>query len=121
MDSYPTRSNTRHIKKTFPIIHKSIDGSNNNRGWVCSDFLKMHTLSLGPTWPNIFPIVHVSDKFSNREQYETDRNDENAMCDYLSEYLRMCFRLYEDSARPFLNFLRTFANEVRQMRINKTK
>ena len=43
-----------------------------------------------------FPIVHDSDKFSNREQSETNQNDENAMCDYLSEYLRMCFRLYED-------------------------
>ena len=50
-----------------------------------------------------FRIVHERDKFSNREQSETNRNDENATCDYLSEYLRMCFRLYEDSSRPFLN------------------
>ena len=65
-------------------------------------------LSRGPTWPNIFPIFHDRDKFSNREQSETNRNDENAMCDYFSEYLRMFFRLYEDSSRPFLNILRTF-------------
>ena len=43
------------------------------------------------------PIGHDRDKFSNRKQSETNRNDENATCDYLSEYLRMCFRLYEDS------------------------
>ena len=62
-------------------------------------------LSPGPTWPNIFPIVHDRDKFSNREQSETNRNDENAMCDFLSQYLRMCFRLYEDSSRLFVNIL----------------
>ena len=45
---------------------------------------------------------------SHLGQSETNRNDGNAMCDYLSEYLRMCFRLYEDSSRPFLNILRTF-------------
>ena len=50
----------------------------------------------------IFPIVHDRDKFSDREQSETNQNDENAMCYYLSEYLRMCFQLYEDSSRPFL-------------------
>ena len=33
-----------------------------------------------------FPIVHDRDKFSNREQSETNGNDENAMCDYSSEY-----------------------------------
>ena len=44
-----------------------------------------------------FPIVHDRDKFSNREQSETDRNDDNPMCDCLSEYLRLCFRLYGDS------------------------
>ena len=38
-----------------------------------------------------FPIVDGRDEFSNREQSETNRNDENAMCDYLSDYLRMCF------------------------------
>ena len=54
-----------------------------------------------------FPIVHDRDKFSNREQSETNWNNENAMCDYLSEYLRMRFRLYDDSLRPFLNILRT--------------
>ena len=54
------------------------------------------------------PIVHDSDKYSNREQPETNRNDENAMCDYLSEYLRMCFRLYEYFLRLFLDILRTF-------------
>ena len=42
------------------------------------------------------PIVHDRDKFSNREQSEINRNDESAMCDYLSEYQRMCFQLYED-------------------------
>ena len=44
-----------------------------------------------------FPIAHDRDKFRNLKQSETNRNDENAMCDYLSEYLRMCFRLYGDS------------------------
>ena len=59
--------------------------------------------------PNIFAIVHDydRDRFSDREQSETNRNDENAMCDFLSEYLRMCFRFYEDTSRPFLNILRT--------------
>ena len=33
-----------------------------------------------------FPIVYNKDKFSNREQSGTNRNDENAMCDYLPEY-----------------------------------
>ena len=28
------------------------------------------TLKPGPTWPNIFPIVHDRDKFSSREQSE---------------------------------------------------
>ena len=32
------------------------------------------------------PIVIDRDKFSNREQSENNRNDGNAMCDYLSEY-----------------------------------
>ena len=45
-----------------------------------------------------FQIVHDRDTFSNREQSETNRNDDNSMCDYLSEYLRMCFRIYEDSS-----------------------
>ena len=38
-----------------------------------------------------FSIVYDQGKFSNREQSETNRNDENAMCEYFSEYLRMCF------------------------------
>ena len=54
-----------------------------------------------------FLVVRDRDKFSNREHSETNRNNENVMCDYLSEYLRMCFRLYKDSSRPFLNILRT--------------
>ena len=67
------------------------------------------TSSPGPTSPNIFfPIVHDRDKFSNREQSETNRNDEIATYDYLSEYIRMCFQLHKDSSRPFLNILRTF-------------
>ena len=44
----------------------------------------------------LFPIVHDRDKFNNHEQSETNRNDDNAMCDYISECLRMYFRLYED-------------------------
>ena len=64
-----------------------------------------------PLGPIFSPIVHNRDKFSNREQSETNRNDENAMCDYLSEYLRMCFRLYEGSSRPFLTINGHFANE----------
>ena len=47
--------------------------------------------SPGPTWPIFFSIVHERDKFSNRKQSETNRNDGNAMCDYLSESLRICF------------------------------
>ena len=54
-----------------------------------------------------FPIVHDRDKFSNCEQSKSNRNDENAMCDYLSEYVRVCFRLYKDSSPQFLNILRT--------------
>ena len=54
------------------------------------------------------PIVHDRDKFSNRKQSETNRIDENAMCDYISEYLRMSFCLYEDSSRPFLDIVQTF-------------
>ena len=46
-----------------------------------------------------FPIVHDRDKFNNREQSETNRNYENAICDYLSDHLRMCSRLYEDHDR----------------------
>ena len=42
-------------------------------------------VSPGLTWMNVFPIVHDRDKFSNREQSETNRNDENAMCDYFSK------------------------------------
>ena len=60
------------------------------------------------TWPNIFPIVNDTDKFSNHEQSETNWNDGNALCDFLSELLRMFYRLFEDSSRPFLNTLRTF-------------
>ena len=68
--------------------------------------------SPSPIWPNIFPIVHDRDKLSNRKQSETNRNDENPMCNYLFEYLRMCFRLYEDSSRlsvseHFSHILRT--------------
>ena len=50
-----------------------------------------------------------------------NRNDENAMCDYLSEYLRMCFRLYEDSSRPLLTILRTLNERIKiaMLRINK--
>ena len=33
----------------------------------------------------LFPIVHDRDKFNNHEQSETNRNDDNAMCDYISE------------------------------------
>ena len=55
----------------------------------------------------IFSRSFTIEKFSNREQSETNRNDENAMCDFLSEYLRMCCRLYEDSLRPFLDIFRT--------------
>ena len=55
-----------------------------------------------------FLVGHDRDKFSKREQPEINRNYENAMCDYFSENLRMCFRIYEDSSRPFLNIVRTF-------------
>ena len=69
--------------------------------------VRTQTLSPDPIWPNIFPIVHDRDKISNREQSKTNRNTESANCDYLSEFLRICFRLYKDSSRPFLNILRT--------------
>ena len=59
---------------------------------------KKYLLSPSPTWPNIF---------SDREQSKTNRNDENATYDYLSEYLQMCFQIYEDSSRLFLNILQT--------------
>ena len=62
------------------------------------------TSSRGPTWPNIFPIVHDRDKFSNLKPIGMTKK---ATCYYLSEYLRMCFRLYEHSSRPFLNILQT--------------
>ena len=35
----------------------------------------------GPLAEYFPPIVHDRDKFSNREQSETNRNDENAMCE----------------------------------------
>ena len=79
---------------------------------VKSDSLVI-SLALVPLGRIFFPIVHDRDKFSNREQSETNRYDENAMCDHLSEYLRMCFRLYKEFSRPFLNILRTFENEAR--------
>ena len=44
-----------------------------------------------------FPLVHDRGKFGKCKQCETNRIDEKAMCDYLSEYLRMCFRLFGDS------------------------
>ena len=56
-----------------------------------------------------FPIFHNRDKFSNRKQSETNGIDENARCDYSSEYLRMYFRLYEDLSKPwFLSIKWTF-------------
>ena len=55
-------------------------------------------------------LYHFYGKFSNREQSETNRNYGNAKCDYLFEYLRMYFLLYEDSSRPFLNILRTLCD-----------
>ena len=66
--------------------------------------LEHHTT---PSSRIFFSIVHERVYFNNREQSKTNQNDENAMCDYLSEYLRICFQLYEDSPRPFLNILRT--------------
>ena len=84
-------------------------------------FFSKATVPLGQMFS---PILHDRDKFSNCEQYETFRNDENGMCDYLSEYLRMCFRLYEDYifvtiiSEHFTDILR---NEARNLRINKTK
>ena len=71
--------------------------------------------------PEFFPIVHKIDKFSNREQSETDQNDENRMCDYSSEYLRVCFRLYEDSPRPFLNIYEHWRTKQDHPSIKKTK
>ena len=45
---------------------------------------EVSVLSRGSTWPICPPIVNDRDKFSNRKQSETNRNDEIAMCDYLS-------------------------------------
>ena len=70
--------------------------------------------SPGPTWPNIFSDFHDRDQISNREQYKTNRNAENAMYDYSSEYLRICFQLYEDSSRPSLNILRTLCERSKK-------
>ena len=39
-----------------------------------------------------FRLFTIRDKFSNRDQSGTNRNDENAMCYYSSEKLGMCFR-----------------------------
>ena len=68
-----------------------------------------------------FPIVHDRDKFSNCKQSETNRSDENAMCDYFSEYLQMCIRLHDNSSRPFPYVLWTFCERSRWLRINKKK
>ena len=78
------------------------------------------SLSPCPTWPNIFRIDHEILQFSDREQSETNRNDENAMGDYLSEYLRMCFRLHVDLPWPFLNILWTLCKKKRYPMINET-
>ena len=57
-----------------------------------------------------FPIVH--DKFRNRKQFETNRNDENAMSDYpniyeyVSDYIRFTKTISE-------HFMGTFANKAR--------
>ena len=63
----------------------------------------------GPTWSKKIWSLMIRVKFSDRGQTETDRNDENAMCDYFSEFFRMHFRLglYKGSSRSFLNILRT--------------
>ena len=74
-----------------------------------SGYITKAPVSLGRIY---FPIVHDRDKFSKHKQSETNRNDENATCDYLSEYLQMCFRLYEDSSRPFLIILRTICGHI---------
>ena len=58
-------------------------------------------------------MVHDRDICSNREHSETNRNDVNATCDYLFEYLRMYFRLYEDLSRPFRNILQTLCERIR--------
>ena len=71
--------------------------SHTGYGIVAREMLP-RAFSPGPTWSVIVPIVNDRDKCSNRGQSQTNRNDENVMCDYLSEYLRMCFRLYEDSS-----------------------
>ena len=62
------------------------------------------------------PIVQDKTKFSERS--ENNRNDKNATCDYLSENLRMCFRLNKDSSRPFINIYGQFADEARQLKID---
>ena len=103
-DFFSTDSITVSIGFRLLAIAEFISIVNNRRNIRLSG---TGALSRSPTWPNIFPIVHDRDKFSNREQSETNRNDVNAMCDYLSEYLRMRFRLYEDSSRAFLNILPT--------------
>ena len=64
-----------------------------------------------PVTPNIFPIVHERDRFNNREQSETNRNDENAMCYYLSEYLRKCYM--KNHFDHFWTFFVHFAIEAR--------
>ena len=77
-------------------------------------------LKLRSHFAEYFPIYYDRDKFSNREQYETHRNGENAIlvCDHLSEYLRMCFRLYEDSSRTFH---RHFEKKAIYLSIQNTK
>ena len=78
-------------------------------------FEAMETKASAPLGRQNFPIVHDRDKFSNREQSETNRNDENAICDYISEYLRTCLRLHDDSSRQCLNVLRTFCERCKKV------
>ena len=54
------------------------------------DLWRASPLSTSPTWRIIFQIVHDRDKFSNREQAATNRNDENATCDYIYPNIYEC-------------------------------
>ena len=80
---------------------------------ITADMTCISTKAPVPLCRICFPNVHDIHESCNREQSETNRNDGNEMCDYLSECLQMCFRLFEYSSGPFLNILRTLCEQIK--------
>ena len=60
-----------------------------------------------------FPIDHHRGIFCNREQSDTNRNDENAVYDYLSECLQRVSKYMKIHHDRFCIFYGHFANESR--------